>query len=45
VFLDGSRVGTWVADHLAREAGRPQAGGTGFDSRMTAAWPGTLQGG
>ena len=45
VFLDGTRMGTWLADHLAREAGRPQAGGTGFDSRLTAAWPGTLQGG
>jgi len=45
VFLDGTRVGIWLADHLAHEASRPQTGGTGFDSRMTAAWPGTLQGG
>jgi hypothetical protein len=45
VFLDGSRVGVWLADHLARETGRPQAGGTGFDPRLTAAWPGSLQGG
>jgi hypothetical protein len=45
VFLDGMRVGTWLADHLAREAGRPQAGGTAFDPRLTPAWPGTLQGG
>lgn len=45
VFLDGARVGTWLADHLAREAGRPQMGGTGFDPRLTPAWPGTLQGG
>jgi hypothetical protein len=44
VFLDGSRVGTWLADHLAREAGRPQTGATGFDPRLTPAWPGTLQG-
>lgn len=45
VFLDGTRMGTWVADHLAREVNRPQAGGTGFDPRLTPAWPGTLQGG
>jgi len=45
VFLDGARVGTWLADHLAREAGRPQMGSTGFDPRLTPAWPGTLQGG
>ncbi len=45
VFLDGARVGTWLADHLAREAGRPQMGGTGIDPRLTPAWPGTLQGG
>jgi hypothetical protein len=45
VFLDGTRVGTWLADHMAREAGRPQMGSTGFDPRLTPAWPGTLQGG
>ncbi len=45
VFLDGARVGSWMADHLAHEVGRPQAGGTGFDPRLTPAWPGTLQGG
>ena len=45
VFLDGARVGTWLADHLAREAGKPQTGATGFDPRMSPAWPGTLQGG
>ncbi len=45
VFLDGTRVGTWLADHMAREVGRPQASSTGFDPRLTPAWPGTLQGG
>lgn len=45
VYLDGMRVGSWLADHLAREAGRPQGGGTAFDPRLTPAWPGTLQGG
>jgi hypothetical protein len=44
VFLDGVRVGTWLADHMARETGRPQMGGTAFDPRLTPAWPGTLQG-
>ena len=45
VFLDGTRMGTWLADHLAREVARPQSGATGFDPRLTPAWPGTLQGG
>ena len=45
VFLDGARVGTWIAEHLAREVERPQTGATGFDPRMSPAWPGTLQGG
>ncbi len=39
VFLDGTRVGHWLADHLAREASRPPAGATPFDPKMTAAWP------
>jgi len=44
VYLDGMRVGRWMSDNLAREAARPQAGGTAFDPRITPAWPGTLQG-
>jgi hypothetical protein len=44
VFLDGARMGHWVAGQLAREAGRPQRGGTGFDPRLGARWPGSLQG-
>jgi len=44
VFLDGTRVGRWMSDYLAREAGRPQGGSTGFDPRMSPGWPGTLQG-
>jgi hypothetical protein len=43
VFLDGSRVGTWLSEHLARAAARPQAGATGVDPTLTPAWPGTLQ--
>lgn len=45
VFLDGVRMGHWVSEHLAREAGRPQRGGTAFDPRLSARWPGSLQGG
>ena len=44
VFLDGTRMGRWVSDNLAREATRPQAGNTGFDPRIGPTWPGTLQG-
>ena len=39
VFLDGTRVGHWLSDHLAREASRPPSGATAFDPRMTATWP------
>lgn len=45
VFLDGTRLGTWMTNHLAREASRPPGGSTGFDPRMGIAWPGTQQGG
>ncbi len=38
VYLDGTLVGRWIADHLAREATRPPAGATGFDTRLTPAW-------
>ncbi len=44
VFLDGVRVGTWIADHLARAAGGPARGATGFDPRLGPRWPGALQG-
>jgi len=45
VYLDGARMGRWIADHMARAASRPQGGGTAFDGRMGPAYPGTLQGG
>ncbi len=45
VFLDGARVGTWITNHLAREASRPPTGTTGFDPRMSITWPGAQQGG
>ncbi len=45
VLLDGTRMGRWVADHLARAAGRPQASSTAFDPSLSPRWPGTLQGG
>ena len=44
VFLDGERVGRWMARHLARELGGPQGATTGFDTRMGPAWPGSLHG-
>ena len=44
VYLDGTRMGRWIADRMAREAGRPQGGSTGFDARMGPAWNGTMQG-
>jgi hypothetical protein len=44
VYLDGTRMGRWMADHLAREADRPQTGVTGFDSRLGLAWPGSMHG-
>ncbi len=44
VFLDGVRVGRWLSDTLAREAGGPANGGAGFDPRLGPTWPGALQG-
>jgi hypothetical protein len=40
IYVDGSRLGRWVTDHLSRAAERPRASMTGFDPRMTATWPG-----
>jgi hypothetical protein len=44
VFLDGSRVGRWMSDQLAREADHPASGVTGFDPRLGAVWPGAMHG-
>ncbi len=44
VILDGTRVGRWFSDRLAKEAGRAPAGSTAYDPRMGIAWPGALQG-
>jgi hypothetical protein len=44
VFLDGTRVGRWMSDRLARDVDRPQSGVTGFDPRLGPAWPGSLHG-
>lgn len=44
VYLDGARVGRWMSNRMAREAERPQAGVTGFDPRLSPAWPGSLHG-
>lgn len=38
VLLDGRLVGEWLMDRMARDAGRPGAGMTGFDPRQAPAW-------
>ena len=40
VFLDGAQVGRWMSEQMARDAGRPNTGPTGFDPRRSPAWPG-----
>ncbi len=45
VFLDGTRLGYWLSNHLSRTASRPPAGATGFDPRLGISWPGSQQGG
>jgi hypothetical protein len=40
VYLDGTRVGRWLEDLMDRQAGRPPAGPTSFDSRMSQGWTG-----
>lgn len=42
--IDGALLGRFVAEHLAREAGRPPSGMTGFDPRLSPEWAGALQG-
>lgn len=44
VFLDGARIGRWMSDRLARDIDRPQSSVTGFDPRLSSAWPGSLHG-
>jgi hypothetical protein len=44
VFLDGVRVGRWMADRMERDAGRPPVGPTFFDPRQSPAWPGATVG-
>ena len=44
VFLDGTRVGHWMSEALARAVGGPARGSTAFDPRMGPRWPGALQG-
>jgi len=44
LHVDGALLGRFVAEMLGREAGRPQAGMTGFDPLVSPAWPGALQG-
>ena len=44
VFLDGMLMGRWIARHLAREAGLPSSGPTGFDPRRSPERPGATLG-
>jgi len=44
IHMDGHVLGRFVTDHLARAATRPPAGGTGFDPRLSPAWPGPASG-
>lgn len=45
VYLDGARLGHWLANQLSRGASRPPNGATGFDPRLGISWPGAQQGG
>lgn len=40
IVLEGSRLGRWMADRLARMTERPPSGSTGIDPRSTPGWPG-----
>ncbi len=39
IYLDGERLGHWLANHLAHAAEAPPSGGTAFDPRLGIAWP------
>jgi|GEM_PF-3161534 len=45
VYLDGTLVGRWISRFLNQEAGRAQAGPTGFDARRSRLLPGATVGG
>ena len=40
LILDGTSLGRWIMDRIAREMTRPPAGMTGFDTRMTPLYSG-----
>ncbi len=44
IFLDGTLLGRWMIDHLARQATRPASGTTGIDPRINATFPGAPSG-
>jgi hypothetical protein len=44
LVLDSAQLGSWVIDHLERQASRPHAMTTGIDPRMNAAYPGAPTG-
>ncbi|MBS0558428.1 MAG: hypothetical protein JSR21_00055 [Proteobacteria bacterium] len=40
ILLDGLALGRWITRYLERQVGRPPAGQTGFDTRMSPTWAG-----
>jgi hypothetical protein len=40
LILDGTQLGRWVMDRIARQASRPVAGTTGIDPRISPTFPG-----
>lgn len=44
IIMEGYELGRWMTDRLTREASRPPAGATGFDPRLSPAWPGAASG-
>lgn len=44
LLLEGFELGRWMSDRLDRAATRPPGGATGFDPRLSPAWPGPATG-
>lgn len=40
LILDGTQLGRWIMDRIARQASRPVAGTTGIDPRISPTFPG-----
>ena len=44
IVMEGYELGRWMTDRLTRDATRPPASATGFDPRLSPAWPGAGSG-